>query len=305
MNVPVFLDSANHPRFRRMLELFTAGIRAQGDESYVVSHVDTDALSSCDVAVIFGSWKDRPDLHHKVKNIVVSKAKQFIVCETPILGRKEVKNVGDDDWYRIGLNGFLEDTGEFNNKRKNSDRWEIIKKEFNLEIEPWQGNGKNILVVLQVPGDASLNGIDINQWAVDTVTEIRKYSDRPIILRAPQVHKVFDHKLLQKLIDETDNIEFQKGEKENLIPTIKSCFCTVAYSSGLSVESALLGIPAFALSKSNFAYRLGNNHIKNIEKPKYNDRQQWLNNLSYAQWSLQEIEKGLPWQHLREVFLKQ
>ena len=94
------------------------------------------------------------------------------------------------------------------------------------------------------------------------------------------------------------NIEYMKS-------LFESCFCTVAYSSGLSVESALLGVPAFALNKSNFAYKLGNNFVKNIQKPKLANRSQWLNNLSYAQWSLEEITEGRPWQHLREVLLKQ
>ncbi len=303
MKVGVYLGSANHPRFRNMLEMFARGVSKQGDDCSVILHGD-DYTEEVDVAVIFGSWKDRPDQHHVIKNHIVKSAKQFIVCETPILGRKEVKNVGDDDWYRIGLNGFLADTGNFNNKRRPGDRWKLIQEEFGLEIDPWK-QGDNILLVLQVPGDASLNGVDINQWAYDTGTEIRKYTDRPIILRAPQVHKVFDIEILQRLLDENKNINFQKGEKENLIPTIKSCFCTVAYSSGLSVESALLGVPAFALNKSNFAYKLGNNFVKNIQKPKLANRSQWLNNLSYAQWSLEEITEGRPWQHLREVLLKQ
>lgn len=304
MKVGVYLGSANHPRFRNMLEKFARGISKQDDECSIILDGD-DNPEIYDVAVIFGSWKDRPDKHHVIKNYIVKNAKQFIVCETPILGRKEVKDVGDDDWYRIGLNGFLADTGNFNNKRKSGDRWKLIQEQFDLEIKPWSQSGENILLVLQVPGDASLNGIDINQWAYDVGTEIRKYTTKPIILRAPQVPKVFNAEILQRLIDENKDIRFQKGEKDNLISTIRSCYCTVAYSSGLSVESALLGVPAFALNKSNFAYKLGNNFIKNIQNPKLANRVQWLNNLSYAQWNLDEISEGLPWLHLREILLNQ
>jgi len=296
MDVRVFLDSANHPRFTNMLHKFAAGIRASGDD-VIESH---GGYEPCDVAVIFGSWKDRDMPHHNVKRDVVANAKNFICIETPLVGRGEVKDVGDDDWYRVGLNGFLADTGNFNNKRRPGDRWELVQQQLNVTMDEYQ-QGENILVTLQVPGDASLRGIDINWWAYDTCHEIRKYSSRPIIIRTPQVLKTFDLDILYSIRDQLPDIDYQVGEKQTLIPTIKDSWATVTYSSGLAVDSYLAGIPSFAMDTANFAYKLGNNNLKNIENPKLPDRKQWIQNMCYAQWNQEEMERGLVWEHMKEV----
>lgn len=296
MDVRVFLDSANHPRFTNMLHKFAAGIRASGDD-VIESH---GGYKPCDVAVIFGSWKDRDMPHHNVKRDVVANAKNFICIETPLVGRGEVKDVGDDDWYRVGLNGFLADTGNFNNKRRPGDRWELVQQQLNVTMDEYQ-QGENILVTLQVPGDASLRGIDINWWAYDTCHEIRKYSSRPIIIRTPQVLKTFDLDILYSIRDQLPDIDYQVGEKQTLIPTIKDSWATVTYSSGLGIDSYLAGVPSFTMDKANFAYKLGNTNLKNIEDPKLPDRKQWVHNLCYAQWSEEEMEQGIVWQHMKEI----
>jgi len=296
MDVRVFLDSANHPRFTNMLHKFAAGIRASGDD-VIELH---GGYKPCDVAVIFGSWKDRDMPHHNVKRDVVANAKNFICIETPLVGRGEVKDVGDDDWYRVGLNGFLADTGNFNNKRRPGDRWELVQQQLNVTMDEYQ-QGENILVTLQVPGDASLRGIDINWWAYDTCHEIRKYSSRPIIIRTPQVLKTFDLDILYSIRDQLPDIDYQVGEKQTLIPTIKDSWATVTYSSGLGIDSYLAGVPSFTMDKANFAYKLGNTNLKNIEDPKLPDRKQWVHNLCYAQWSEEEMEQGIVWQHMKEI----
>lgn len=296
MDVKVFTDSANHPRFASMLKKFAEGVSSSNDDVSVVG----GSYQPCDVAVFFGSWKNRDMLHHIVKRDIVSKSKNFICIETPLVGRKEVKDVGDDDWYRVGLNGFLADTGNFNNKRKPSDRWEKVQKELNVTMEEYQ-QGENILVALQVPGDASLRGIDINWWCYDICHEIRKHSKRPIVIRTPQVLKTFNLDVLYSIKEQLSDIDYEIGDKENLIPSIKKSWATVAWSSGLSVDSYLAGVPSFTIDKANFAYKLGNTNLKNIENPKLPDRKQWIQNLCYAQWSEDEMQQGLVWQHMKEL----
>lgn len=299
MEVGIFTDSANHPRFDNMLRKFASGVQKTGDIAFCTA----GKYSDCDVAVIFGSWKDRDTLWHNVKRDVVARAKNFICIETPLVGRGEVKDVGDDNWYRVGINGFLADTGNFNNKRKPIDRWLKVKEELEVELYDYE-QGDDILVALQVPGDASLRGKDINWWTYEICHEIRKYSDRKIIIRTPQVLKTFDLDILYSIRDRLPKIDYEIGSKENLISSIKNSWATVTYSSGLGIDSYLAGVPSFTIDKGNFAYSLGNTNIKNIEKPALPDRQQWLNNLCYAQWNDDEMSRGIVWKHLKEALLK-
>lgn len=297
MNVNIYTDSANHSRFAKMLNDFAVGVRRVGDNA----HLLPGKYQEADMHVIFGSWKDRDKPWHNVKRDVVSKAQKYIVIETPLVGRGEVKDVGDDVWYRVGLNGFLADTGNFNNKRRPADRWEIVQQELGVEIKPYREDGEFILLTLQVPGDASLRGLVIEDWAYETTHKIRQYTDRPILIRTPQVMKTFNLDTLYKIRDELPNIDYQVGDKQSLIPTLEKCWATVAYSSGMGIDSYINGVPCFTMDKANFAYSLGNTNLKNIESPKLPKREQWLNNLCYAQWSEQEMNEGLAWRHMKEI----
>lgn len=291
MDIKVFLKSANDPRFAKMLEKFAKGANASISNS---THYE-----DCDVAVIFGSWKDRPDPHHVVKNDIVKKAKNYIVVETPVIGRGPVTNVMQDDWYRVGLNGFLADDGQFNNKNKDDSRWKEIKDKLNLTVEPYH-TGDYIVVTLQVPGDASLRGIIIEQWALNTVRLIRQLTKKQIYVRFPQVPKQWRNDLLQK-IQSIKDVYFQTGTKENLDPTLLLAHCTVCYSSTMSVDSLIKGCPTIAVSPANFAYDIAGHDVSEIVDPLRPPREQWLNNLAYTTWHVDEIEKGLPWNHLKEL----
>lgn len=298
MKVTIYSKSANHPKFDRTLMMFATGVIDSGDDCFL-SYDET--YYDCDVAVIFGSWKDRDILHHNVKREIISKAKQFIVLETPLIGRGPVKDVMDDEWYRIGLGGFLADTGTFYRGNKGPDRWDIIRKHFGITLNGSDRKGKdNIVVALQLPQDASLRGASIEKWARDTCLAIRTQSDRPIIIRFPQIPRNWDVPPLE-VARKLPNVEFQMGTKDNLIPTLQSAHCTVTYTSGFAIDSLLNGTPTIATNPGNFAYSIAPHTVDGIDDIKMPPRDQWLYNLSYCQWHLTEIENGLPWRHLRQL----
>lgn len=299
MNVKVFIDSANHDRFRETLTCFAHGVATAGES---VS-IERGLYSKCDVAVIFGSWKDRTDLHHVVKRSVVQQSTYYIVLETPLVGRGPVSDIFQDDWYRMGLNGFLADTGNFNNVMRDGKRWEKVQRELGVELKPWHTDGQYILVALQLPGDASLRGLDISEWVYHTVHDIRKYTDRTIIVRAPQILRDYNSDLFYKLNKETKDLIWQQGSKDNLNETLDKAWCTVTYSSGLGIDSILRGTRAYAMNTGSFVHSLGFTNLSQIEDNKsLPDRTQWLNDLCYAQWSVDEIKEGEAWNHITELF---
>jgi hypothetical protein len=291
----VFLGSANGPYLRGVLEKFSEGIKKHGDSVFL----EEGAYRDCDVAIIFGSWKPYNMEHHIIKNDIIKKCKKFIVIETPLLGRKKVKEVCDDEWFRVGINGFLADTGNFNNKNMPDDRWSLIKKELNLQVQPWKKNGAHILLALQIPGDASLKGENISKWAYESCSTIRDASDRAIIIRTPQLDRKYDKKYMSLINEHIPNVFLQTGTKENLQPTLDQCFASVTFTSGLGIESIVSGIPNFSTNPGSFTHALGNEKLSLIETPSYPNRDQWLADLSYAQWNIQEMMEGLPWAHLK------
>lgn len=103
------------------------------------------------------------------------------------------------------------------------------------------------------------------------------------------------------MINKQPNVQFQTGTADNLVPTLKKAFCTVTYSSGFAIDSLINGCPTVAMSPSSFAYNICQNNVDNIDNIKRPNRDQWLYDLSYAQWHESEIERGLPWRHLRKL----
>ena len=301
MKIVIFTASANHPRFAETLRKFGKNLPP---EHTVVIH-DGPSYIPCDVAVFFGSWKNRNAPHHNIKRQIVEKAPVYIVLETPILGRKKVTDFMEDEWYRVGVNGFLNDDGTFNNKNMPGDRWKKISSELNIDFSGFRTNNKDnhILLALQIPGDAALKGTNITKWAYASAHWIRAITNRKIIVRYPQLPRQYDSEYLKKL-KSIPNIAFQKGTKENLETTLAKVSCTVTYTSGLAVDSILAGTPTIAMHPANFAYSISSNHLWEINNPKLGSVRQWLYDLSYCQWHVDEIEAGLSWQHLEETILE-
>lgn len=299
MKVTVYGKSANHPRFEQTLMKFATGVIDSGDDAFLSYD---EEYYDCDVAVIFGSWKDRDMTHHNVKRNIVSKAKKFIVIETPIIGRGPVKDVMDDNWYRIGIGGFLADTGQFYcGNAKPSDRWDIIRKHFNIKLPCYNYTSKdNIVVALQLPQDASLRGASIEKWCRNTCLAIRSQTDRPIIVRLPQLQREWNVEPLE-VARKLPKVEFQMGTADNLIPMLRDARCTVTYTSGMGVDSLLNGCPTIACNPGSFAYSVAPHTVDGIDHPHCPARDQWLYNLSYCQWHISEIENGLPWRHLKQM----
>ena len=300
MKIVIFTASANHPRFAETLRKFGKNLPP---EHTVVIH-DGPSYIPCDVAVFFGSWKTRNAPHHNIKRQIVEKAPVYIVLETPILGRKKVTDFMEDDWYRVGVNGFLNDDGTFNNKDMPCDRWKKISSELNIDFAGWRHNLRSpVLVALQIPGDAALKGVNITKWAYGACHWIRDVTDRQIIVRYPQLPRQYDNQYITK-IKNIRNLKFQKGTKDNLEDTLAKVSCTVTYTSGLAVDSILAGTPTIAMHPANFAYSISSNHLWEINNPRIASTRQWLYDLSYCQWHVDEIEAGLPWEHLEETVLE-
>jgi len=298
MKVNIYAKSANHPRFEEMLMKFATGVLDSGDDAFFSYD---EKYYDCDCAVIFGSWKDRDAPHHKLKNNIVKKAKNFIVVETPLIGRGPVSDVMGDNWYRVGLNGFLADTGNFNNQHKGMDRWNLIRKYLGVELSGYNDlPGEYIIVALQLPGDASLRGASIEDWCHQTCEGIRELTDMPIVIRTPQLEREYKAGPLKKATS-LPNVSMVKGTKENMVPMLKKAHSAVTYSSGFSIDALIHGCPVVAMDPGSFVYSLGSNSIESAVNPKYLNRDQLMFNLSYAQWHISEIENGLPWRHLREL----
>ena len=283
---------------RQLLRDFHQTIAQKEDDARITT---SEIYQNCNVAVIFGSWKklskkdykqDRAP-HHILKNDVVKQHGQrpLVIIETPLLNRKIGRR---HDYYRVGLNHYLNNLGEFNNKDCKPDRFNKL----GLTIKPWRSKGEHILVLGQNLNDASLLGADMELWVITTIKHLLKRTKRPIHFRD---HPENGRKLQWAITRNFHDIKQVKyDESKTIKDSLQNAHCCVAYTSGSSLDAILDGVPVIPTSQYNFVWDISSHSLNEIENPKMGEREQLLYNLAYAQWSVKEIKEGKAWDHLNE-----
>lgn len=274
-------------------------------EQHTVIYEQEESYSACDVAVMFGSWKPREKGHHVTRSSVAANSDCFVCIETALLQRR---TTGHNTHWRMGVNGFLSDAAHWPDF--DAEQADQRLADWGISWPGWRNNANgSVLIALQLPGDASLRGQNINDWAYHTITKIRQCSDRHIIVRShPLVSlRAFgDHEELARrlMLDGVNNIQFSDGQVVPWAQDLTDAYCTVTYTSGLAIDSVLAGIPTVACNSGNFAHRFSTNFVAEIENLKTADHTtviNWLRHLSLCQYSTKEMQSGLAWQRLLPV----
>lgn len=139
-----------------------------------------------------------------------------------------------------------------------------------LKVSPWRAKGKYILVCDNHPGDA-VSG-PAKWWH-----ELESLYPLPAIRYRP-------HPLL-------------KPDQEPLHEALAGAALCVTWSSTSAIESVLRGVPTVAMSESSVAWPVTSHALK--DDIFVGDREPWLRELSYRQWTPDELADGTAWEYLR------
>lgn len=238
---------------------------AHGCGSEPVADFDYDA--STDPIVLRGILK------HKIMKRCWADRRDFYYMDTGYFG-----NSKDKMWHRIIKNNLQH--GEIVSRP--ADRFQYFNKQF----RSWRRNGRNILLALPDEKPCKFYNIDREQWINDTVSTIRRYSDRPIIIRerAPKRIDRITTDTLEQALD-------------------RDVFALVTFNSVAAVESIFLGVPAFTLAPANAASPVALQDLSKIETPYYADRDKlhaWACHLAYGQFHVRELKNGTALRMLTE-----
>lgn len=305
MKIKTFIQTAKDFQEQQILMKFTEGILQHANKNsleYDVNYDLNESYSACDIAIMFGSWKFREKGHHVLRSDIVSNSKTFICIETPLLNRHVYEN---NTYHRIGINGFLNNQGIFLNPGNYHNPTRLEKIGVNWQGWKFDKNG-HIVVLLQLPGDASLRGTNIYHWATNIIESIRNYTDKKIVIRPHPLAPLrtgeefydFFFTLHKKNIN---NIEFVNSKEVTLEENLKGAYCSVSYSSGSAVDSLLFGIPMLTADPGNFCFDISSHYpedINNIKIPTDSEVSNLLVSLAYSQWSLDEMKEGEAWKHI-------
>ena len=268
-------------------------------------------IKKCDIAVQFGTVKDRMAEHHITKQSIRKNAKHIVYIETPLLGRV-IDKKNNYAFYRIGVDGYLHNDGEFFDEgRLEKGRLEFIRSTVEVPTFPgWKDHRQgNILILMQIPGDASLRGQKIGEWLMDTIYKIRCITDRQIWIR---FHPATSEKARGEIFSELQHlffnnykdINFGDGITTTLDQDLNNAGICVSYTSGSSIDAVLKGVPVIAMDMGNLVYPISSHHIEEIHNPKLapiTEIDNWLLGLANSQWTETEMKLGKVWQHILPI----
>ncbi len=296
MRVAVIQDSANHQQYKDVLLAFAIG--CGGD---ITNSGNTNGY---DCAVIFGSYKkERGKSAHQGKGKIIESGIPYVQLETQLIGRPI--HTAFHNEFRVGVNGFLWDDAKWGFEHIEHDRSNKVFRRNGYDPDiPWKQDGEYILLCMQKVGDASLRGADVFTWTEETVSQIRRHTDRKIIIRPhPLYRRSTLHNLLKEKVLTVPNVYWQEADvtKPGFIPIaeqLKNAWCTVTYSSGTGIDAVINGIPNVACDSGSMVYDVSSKEISEVENPFTGDKSLWANQISYCQWSIDEFESGECWKHV-------
>ncbi len=237
----------------------------------------------CDIAVTFGVRKKRTERGRCVGAIIEqheneSNTNQHIVVERGFIHR--------DRYFMVGWGG-LNGRADFRNANSPHDRFRKLR----VKVLPWRIAGEHIVLCGQIPWDAAVQDSDHVQWCRETAVQLAQMTSRRIVFRP--------HPLQPHAIDMT-SFSVVVSEKASLAEDLENAWAVVTFNSNAGVEATLAGIPAFVSDRGAMGFSLLNRSLNTIETPFLPERRQWLSDLAYSQWTLDEIASGRTIYHLFE-----
>lgn len=278
---------------------FFDGLQHIGIDSAM--HDVRDGYADCHVAVVFGVRK---------KHVPISFDRGAIIAEHRAKGRDvvviEKGYVLRDRYYAAGLNG-LNGRANFRNRSMPGDRSARLIQE-GAKTLPMH-DGDNVVVIGQVPHDASVDFTDHRAWCDTALAAIARhgYDGRGIVFRP--------HPLVDPASYYVTSRHFLRpGPRRPLDEELANAGLVVTFNSNTGVDALLAGCRVVAVDEGSMIFGVAMPSLPGVLRPLNCDdtgalvkggwwvpeamRRWWLNDLAYAQWTREEMAVGLPWLHL-------
>lgn len=287
-----------------LLKNYIAGVEAVGDQGIAWA---PNSVVNCDVAVLQGFiHESSPNSPHlMLRRQVVDHQKltggRTVIVDSNLFLYMNKHNPGN--YLRYSFDGVFPSTAEYCWDNPDPKRWQKISRDLGLVIKPWRTTGSHILICMQRNGGWSMKGQDVWEWLGNTIKEIRKYSDRPIIVRGhpgdAKTKRVIQSKRYPHNVP-TSNVYFSELDKRELKDDFRNCWATVVYNSSPAVASAIEGVPVFVFDKEDCqAGDVANNDISKIENPELFDRVPWVQKIAMCHWNFDDLRSGACWKHMK------
>lgn len=272
-------------------------------------------IKTCDFIIndgTFGSehpkrqWKPNAENHKTalmnfknqfINTIAKEYNKKIIYTESATLSRikcnyirKFYKVIGPR-YYRMGLGHWVYSHTKWCKPEKGRLEKFIktIEDENKIQVKnifnhQWKNNKQGYILILPGLEDDPTSSIPVQQFVEESVKEIKKHTQRKIVVKA-HPHS--------KLTYDNLDVEVMTGDIF-LDELAKETYCAVLDSSTSIFQLTNLGIPVFT-TKHSFGYPLGNSDLSKIEHINYTDSNnvlKWYEEMASTEFTMKELESS-------------
>lgn len=309
MNVYILLNTVGGGSKRDVLKIFGKGIEDTDKSITVTYYGGIPQVLQCDVLVMgcfFNKFKkdviDRQGGKTKYRQDVynLNSDKKWIFLDgDPTNGVITGPHSTELNYRRVSLNSIYPGDALYLTDNYSSDRWDKMIKNKNIDVLPWRTTGEHILLLLQSTKLFSIKDVDLFKWINNTISEIRKYSKRLIVVRKKPTDPVdaddIDPMFLIK--DPINNIRLSENKK--LTDDLDNAWISVLYSTSAGVSSIIRGIPTYSGSPDSLTYDVSLENIRDIESCELPDRTEYFSKLGYMLWNLDDFREGIVWNRVK------
>ena len=292
VDVVVYVSSVANPRkhLRKIacLESFAAGVVASGHRVHTEWNFK---YRSSQLAVMLG-WATTNTGGQNItlrKQIIAEQHRQgFKTMCIDASCFKYLDNTGT--YLRYSIGGPFYDRAEYANKNSGPEKWQEISNTLGVQLQTSQITcSGSILICMQRDGGFAMKTLNPIMWLSDKITELRKYTNRPIIIRPhPGEYTLTNFASFRKL----KGVSVIDPAHSTLIDNLVNIHAVVLFNSSASVAAICAGIPVFADDSSCVSWAVANKNVSSIESPDIFDRQQWIQDLAAAHWSDTDAQTG-------------
>ena len=185
-----------------------------------------------------------------------------------------------DTHYRFSVNGWSPD--KYVRGGHDKSRFEKL----GLTIDPWKDHGSQIIVVGSSRKAAVEHGFGYMKWERDTCNALRcrglkiEYRPKPSDKEKTSIH----------------GVGYDLGSTKDSLFRAKAI---VTHHSNMAIDALLAGVPVHCETGAAAAFSVPLDSIGEPER--LEGREQFLYDVAWLQWSLEEMRSGEAWSHLKTL----
>jgi hypothetical protein len=174
-----------------------------------------------------------------------------------------------------------------------------------LKLKPWHDGDYVLICGQHGKSEQWINMPPMDQYFQQTVLEVRKYTDRPIVIRAHPRYRENIFFNIDKSFYNQYKVEWNTPKQIqktydsfDLEPLLAHCHCVISHTSNSGLSSIIEGTSAI-VSNESLAFDVATDDISQINNLPKPNREQWFIELCHKEWFEHELE--YVWLNLRKL----